>query len=722
MVWCSRTGEWIAARGRRGAVRLRTDEWRPAAAGTTPTLPVPVETALHGQATRLSVPGLPASLSGPGGDRPASGLTRLQEAEWLVTRAGTVEAVVRFEGPARVHPPTLADGGRSAGPAASAVDGPNSEGTTVSFDGATPVTIGFREAPPDPPVVTVPPTPEGVATAVTHAASALGTLGPERSHPDERGHPPLVELGGTDVPGAVRRATPESGIEFRIPPSTTMACLAAPLAFYLGASVHIDDDRSRPLLHAPGTGVHHPFRAGAGGFADEAAELLRSVFHLDCLVRDRPGERLSGGATLERLSLDAARLRALSPAERLSTYLAAPLDRVEMPAWSLATYVDGDARTVRCLPHLLDRLSVCYPAAASELDGESLLHRALDGFYRGADAPAGKGADGTAVTDHNVPPAVQHGNATPRSAGDVATADRLDPELRNARLHGWLAEGTPIEAFKSTPQAYRNRLRAGSPCDGPLDIAVVCNDADLTAERAVADIYRERAADLPVDVQVHESMSRLALADLLETPHDFVHYIGHCERDGLRCRDGYLDAADLETVRARTFFLNACGSYQQGHRLVQGGSVAGAVTLTTVLDRDAAAVGTAFASLLIHGAGVERALSLARQEVLMGSDYAVVGDGTYAPVPTADPAVLYVSETSDSFAVVHEVLSAGSPGRSYASPFGAGDLVAGTDARVELGRAELVRLLRERSLPTRFEGCLRWSTELARELSTASST
>jgi hypothetical protein len=567
------------------------------------------------------------------------------------------------------------------------------------------VAVGFRERPPDPPTVTVPATPSGVATAITHASSALGTLGPERSHPSRRSHPPLVAFGDRDVPAAVARDTPETGIEFHLPANLSTCSLAAPLAFYLGATVRVGD-RSAPVLRVPATGLRRVFPAADAAFADAVSGLLRRLFLLDCLTRDRPGERLAGREALDRLGLDAARLRSLSPAERLTAHLAAPLDRLDdLPDWPLATYVDGGPRTARCLPHLLDRLSLVHPAAASAIDGDSLLCRALDEFYRGP-SPGGGEAGRTARPDPSA-----------RRTADVVTADRLVPEFRDARLHGWLADGTPVEAFTSTPVAYRNRLAAPER-DATLDIAVVCNDPEMSDERAVADIYREGAAGLPVDVTVTGSLARGELADLLATPHDFVHYIGHCERDGLQCRDGFLDVADVDTVRARTFFLNACGSYQQGQRLVSAGSVAGAVTLTTVLNRQAVTVGTAFARLLIHGAGFERALSLARREILMGSDYAVVGDGTYALVPARDATVLHVTPVADGYEVATELLSGGDPGRSYASPVAGEDRLDGRVSPTTVDRGTLLDLLADRTAPVVYDGRLRRSTDLVATLRT----
>ena len=68
-----------------------------------------------------------------------------------------------------------------------------------------------------PPTVRVPLSPAGVATAITHAASACPTAGPERSDPSNRAHPPLLTFGEERIPARVTERTPDTGIELRVP-------------------------------------------------------------------------------------------------------------------------------------------------------------------------------------------------------------------------------------------------------------------------------------------------------------------------------------------------------------------------------------------------------------------------------------------------------------------------------------------------------------------------
>lgn len=532
--------------------------------------------------------------------------------------------------------------------------------------------------------ITVPPTPQGIATAVSHLAVAHRTMGPERSHPSARRLPPRVMLGEIDVPAAVRAATPDTGIVLRLQPSIQQLFVAAPLAYYLGAEVQLDPE-SRPTLTAPAADLTRELPAAT--FPDAVAGMLRRCFLLDALIREIPAEQLTERSRrLESLGIEADRLRQLDPPDRLRAYLHVTGLDDRLPAWHLATYMGATAEHVRSLPYLLHVLSLVYPADASVLERREHLRRALDGSYR--------------------------------ARVDVPSIDVVAPSLAEGNLHAWLADGTPIQAHKPTHRAYEHGLVRRSDESGDHEVAVVVNDPSMAAERAVADIYGAGLHSRPIATRVRENVRTDDLAALFEGPVDFLHYIGHCEVDGLRCPDGHLSVADLEEVRTRTFFLNACGSFNEGRALVERGSTAGAVTLSAVLDEQAATVGTTFARLLVGGFSVAAALDLARRRILMGTDYAVVGDGTVAAIPrTPPPAVLHITPGErDSYEVNHRVSAPRAVGESYPHPFRQGDRLACEGVQSQLDRSELRAFLRRRSLPVLYAGRFYWSEDLAARL------
>ncbi|SDF74892.1 hypothetical protein [Halorientalis regularis] len=684
MAWVAANGG-VRAIGGAGEATVRTVDWEDRTSG--PELVQPVEDCVTGSLSELRVPVENATLTDASGGRRYDLIepVALDRGQFLLdcrlavgggrtaNREPSMELYCRFDGPAFV---------RRVG-----------EQVVVSLGEERPVTLGFREHCEDPSTVTVPPTPAGVADAISRLSAALRTTGPARSHPSMRDHPPVVEVGDErSIPDAVDAATPETGIELRLPESLEYLFVGAPLAYYLGATVTVEPEAT-PKLVAPSADVECRFRE-LPTFQHGVARLLRQVFFYDTLVRDLEGESPARrDALLDRFDLDPATLRRRTPAQRLARYFCVTEPDFDeyLPEWHFSTYAAPELDNVRSLPYLLDALSLIYLPESSELRGTELLERTLDDFYRSGS------------------------HASRRS---VASVDRVDPELRAGRIHAWLAGGAPIDAFKTSPQAYENRRRYQDRRGTPLSVTVVLNDEEMYDEHAaVADIYQERSADLPLSVDIEEHLTSAELAEVFASPNDFVHYIGHCDADGLECPDGRFTASSLDSCETRTFFLNACGSYHEGLELIERGSVGGAVTLTRVLDRQAAKVGTAFSRLLVHGFGLEPAMQLSRRRIMMGKDYAVVGDGTYTLAPTPDsPVVGWLERDDGRFRLSCEALTARRIGDCFQPAFGEASSYHGTATETVLTRDELVDVLSKTPLPIIYDNEFHWSDDLATEL------
>ena len=148
----------------------------------------------------------------------------------------------------------------------------------------------------------------------------------------------------------------------------------------------------------------------------------------------------------------------------------------------------------------------------------------------------------------------------------------------------------------------------------------------MTAENAVSDIYGTREW-IDFDISIQNDLSVSELEDVLRTDADFLHYIGHVDEEGIRCRDGWLDVADLDRVEISSFLLNACKSYRQGKELVEKGSLGGIVTVTDVLNKSATKIGRTLSRLLDNGFSLLSALEVLEKESLLASHYLVIGDG-----------------------------------------------------------------------------------------------
>ncbi|AFZ74749.1 glycoside hydrolase family protein [Natronobacterium gregoryi] len=610
---------------------------------------------------------------------------------------------------------------------------PDFESVVVSFPERTAVVLGFRsrhELPAG--TITVPDDPAKVADGISHLAASHKTAGPDRTYPTLRGHPSLLEAGDElDIPDALSMDAPETGIELVVPPCYESLYVTAPLSYYLQATVRTTDqipdaydgdDPRAPVLRLPDEGVERPL-SPLPTLERDIERLLRKTFFLDCLVRNAGpyGTKLAEETLLEELGCDATTLYEASPQTRLATYLDVPFTAIEhrVPEWHLSTYVAPEFDRLEALPFLLDRMSLIYRPRTSTLDGQELIERSLEDFYRG-----------TNTTDDYVAADADRANA-----GEVASVDVVKPELRHGRVHGWLADGVPIDVFKSAPDAYYNRLDYLGRSSDATSIRVVLNDPEMGSEYdEVAPIYRQRSEELPIDVAVEESLEMADLARIFENDHDFVHYIGHCETDGFRCPDGYLSVSSLDRCNTQTFFLNACGSFYEGKRLIEKGSVAGAVTFSQVLNDHAVTVGSTFAKLLVHGFSIERAMGLARRRIMMGKDYAVVGDGTHSLTqadhrfPTtvtvdpldggsadlSGPVSTGSGDSADRYHVTVDCYMTRATGAYYYPHTEDNEYayLCGNETNMTLSSSELVTLLKETEASVIYDGDLYWSEEL----------
>ena len=608
---------------------------------------------------------------------------RLSDGAYVLDANAAITTHVRFDGAA-----TIRRDGRGR--------------LVLSFPEERRVLLGFRSLQRRPVhAIETTADPAGLAAAMEYLSVAIKTDRPERTFPTLRGHPALLSIGEErSIPDALRDRRDglrrnRDPIELVVPDTFEAVYAAAPLAYFLGASTRVSE-RSTGRLRIPDHGIDLTLPE-LPAMERRVEELLRRVFFFDCLVRNEGtgATPLSEGHLLEVLELDAEGIYERPLAERVATYLEVPHAAVahRLPDWHLSTYVEPTAASLETIPYLLDRLSLIYRPRTSELEGRELMERSLEDFYRGPRA----------------------------GAGQVASVEMVKPELRGGRVHGWLAEGVPIDVFKSTPEAYRNRLDHLDRTSEAVTVRVVLNDPDMAGEHDhVANIYGDRAEDIALDLTVEESLGVADLARCFEAETDFVHYIGHCETDGLRCPDGYLDCESIDRSGAQTYFLNACGSYYEGLALVERGSVAGGVTFTQVLNEHALKVGSTFARLLVHGFSFERALRLARRRIMMGKDYAVVGDGTHTLTAGVHrlPMTVEVEKLEEEFLVTLDCFSTGETGAYYVPRVPENDFgyLCGTKSSFALERAELAAFLREASAPVIYDGDITWSTELGHTL------
>jgi len=566
--------------------------------------------------------------------------------------------------------------------------------TSIKFGGETKVLFGGRSHHEHPAAtITTPADPHAMMQAVSMFGSALKTTSCERSYPTLRGHPPTIELGDElHIPEALD--APDTGIRIELPAERAAVYVAAPLAYYLGATL-VEGETPRIVTD---TGFEHRLDT-ARGFEAEVERVLKQTFFLDCLTRTEGYYQvdLHERQTLEsQIDLDFAALYDQPLQEQLEAYLAVPFTAVEdqLPEWKLTTHVELTPTSVETLPFVVNDLAVVQtPQQITPIAESEPQLTAVDDFLR-----------------------TEQDEFT-RSAGTTSTTPEsyVQPESSSSLEQTWVGEQTPIGASKATAEAFQNRLDR-TPTTGDIDITVVCNDAEMSEERDIVnEVYGSRE-DLPFTVTVKHGLMTDELRQILTSDTDFLHYIGHIDDDGFDCADGMFDAKTLETVDVDAFLLNACQSYTQGMHLLESGSIGGVVTLSDVINSGAVRIGRTMARLLNTGFPLRAALKIAQEESIIGGKYIVIGDGgTAITLPeNGTPNLCEIESRGERFLVEYKTYPTTQRGMgSLVIPIMEGNdshfLSSGSLDTFEMSKPELAQFLSLENIPVKIDGQLYWS-------------
>ncbi|KAA9409637.1 hypothetical protein EGO51_07425 [Haloarcula hispanica] len=573
----------------------------------------------------------------------------------------------------------------------------DSDRTRIEFDAPTDLLIGARSQ-HDRPAATVTTTeqPTDVMAAVETFGSALKAYDPERSYPTLRGHPPALEVGDSlDIPSDIDR--PDTGVTLELPPDLASIFVAAPLSYYLGASLV---PASEPRLTTD-TGFTYSLDT-ARGFESEVGRTLKRLFFLDCVTRTEGFHQidLHERAAIEPyVDLNFQSLYQQPLAEQVATYLQVPYDVIEdhIPKWRLTTHIDPVPANAEQLPYVVDDLAIVRTHQQQRLNQASVPAEVEAEFTR----------------DDVITRAASSDAATAPSE-----ADYVEPQAEDSLEQAWIGDSIPIGASKLTKAAFEHRLDRDTNAED-ITIRVVQNDARMDEERQVVDDVYGTRDDLPFDVTVHDDLTTAELRTVLTTDAEFFHYIGHTEHDGFVCRDGKLDVTTVDSVGIDTFLLNACNSYNQGLALVEKGAIAGIVTLNEVLNDGAVRIGETVARLLNCGFPLRAALTIARGESILGGQYIVVGDGgiTVAQADGGIPNLLEIELTETGYSVGMNTYSTDNKGLGAIMFPHFNDceeyyLVPGSVDRFTISREELVEFLHMQQVPIKANGGLYWSASI----------
>ena len=573
----------------------------------------------------------------------------------------------------------------------------DSDRTRIEFESPTDVLIGARSQ-HDRPAATVTTTedPADVMAAVETFGSALKAHDPERSYPTLRGHPPALEVGDSlDIPTDID--SPDTGVTLELPPDLASIFVAAPLSYYLGASLV---PAATPRLTTE-TGFTYSLDT-ARGFESEVGRTLKRLFFLDCVTRTEGFHQIDlheRAAVEPYVDLDFESLYRRPLAEQVAAYLQVPYDVIEdhIPKWRLTTHIDPVPANAEQLPYVVDDLAIVRTHQQQRLNQASVPAEVEAEFTR----------------DDVITRAASSDTAT--APADV---DYVEPQAEDSLEQAWIGDSIPIGASKLTKAAFEHRLDRDMNAED-ITIRVVQNDARMDEERQLVDEVYGTRDDLPFDVTVHDDLTTAELRTVLTTDAEFFHYIGHTERDGFVCRDGKLDVTTVDSVGIDTFLLNACNSYNQGLGLVEKGAIGGIVTLNEVLNDGAVRIGESVARLLNCGFPLRAALTIARDESILGGQYIVVGDGgvTVTQAGSGTPNMLEI-ESEDEYCKIDihaystDDKGIGSIFMPYIEQNDDYFLTSGKIGPFELLEDELTHFLNMEEVPVRFDGELTWSSSI----------
>lgn len=563
----------------------------------------------------------------------------------------------------------------------------------LSFGSPTEVVVAARARLRRPPTtVTTTSDLDDVRRAVETLSSSLQTTSPERSFPTLRGHPPRLELGEELVIPAAAEP-PETGITVVVPRELSALFTVAPLSYYLGAGLRFEDTCRLE------TGCGFRFDLDDPG----VERVLQHVFLLDCLVRTHglyQQKSREYEALAPELPLDLSALYDATPAERVEAYLSVPPSVTEpyVPRWSSVAYVEPTADRLEVLPFLIDDLALIRTDGVDHYRGDAARRVALSRFVSTS--------------------------AETRSASAVFEGRDafVDVPETDARHRVWVGDGVPINASKFVTAGYEHQVRR-TPADRQrLRVTVVCNDTSMVSEAAAAETRYQPYTDQSIDVNVHERVSTAALAKLLRTDTDFLHFIGHATEDGLQCPDGRLDVRSLASVGFDQFLLNACQSYRQGIALVEQGAVGGIVTLSDVPNDVAVESGSRLAQLLNGGLALQNALTIVRESSVVGGQYTLVGDGrtTLQNTSNGTRSAIHIESQPEGYELtidtfLNEIWRLGTQLR-WAAPDGwRSNLAGGKVGPFEVTQDQLEKYFEMYSDPLWLDDEFYWSTDITRE-------
>jgi hypothetical protein len=507
------------------------------------------------------------------------------------------------------------------------------------------------------------------------------------------------------IPSILER--PDTGITIEVPEDYQSIFIASPLVYYLGADMILGEN---PRIKTR-EGFTHDLESTSKEFDEEVKRVLKRCFFLDCITRTEGyyQVRLYERDRVEyNLDLDFSSLYNKSLSEQIKLYLSVPYEEVSrlIPTWKKIAYMEMNAKNIEMLPYLINDLSIIYSSEKANIEHKSLELAESDQISR---------------SKNNYEKLIRGASDLGKNMRSTTSSEKAKEYVEipgsNALEHTWVGHGIPIGASKAILNAFKNRLKQ-KPSRNNIDIAVVVNDEQMAKEGTIVDDVYSSRNQLALTTKLHHQLTAEELCEVFHKDYDFLHYIGHIDKEGFDCINGKVDATGLDDISIRTFLLNACTSYQQAIGLVRSGAVAGIATTKPVLNSGAERVGKAVARLLNLGFPLISALKIAKSESIMGKNYVVIGDGSVnlTQAKGGIPSLCNIHSEDDGFNMAYQTFitrrkDLGTITIPYAKDNERYFLTSGKTGEFKMNKNELLRFISMGEMPIKVDSSLYWGDE-----------
>lgn len=591
-----------------------------------------------------------------------------------------------------------------------------SDDVTILLDNLTEVYVGARSHHEQPAAtVTTTSNPSDLMEAISYLGSGLKTISCERSYPTLRGHPPEIKLGDQlHIPPVLEK--PKSEVMIEVPPDLRSICVISPLAYYLAANVR---PGKNPQIVTT-DGFVYELANDEYQFENTVGRILKKCFFLDCLTRTEGYYQVSLHERNELepdLDLDFSSLYELPISEQLKTYLDIPFEilRSYIPQWKMTAYIETDVKNIEILPFLSNDLAIIRSAQETVVDRYRPGDKSNKTQY-GDSVEVNKFVRNNLKTGILRSSSGNHLNMRSNKKQIEEPEEYVQLTETDACERIWVGEGIPVDASKGMVEAFRNRIQRDL-IDDDINITVIVNDEKMMDEgNTVDEVYNSRE-EISFSVDAYQNLTVSELSDIISGDADFLHYIGHIDKDGFECIDGKLDIRSLNKTGVDTFLLNACSSYSQAIELIKLGSIVGIATFKPILDSGAKRVGETIARLLNLGFPFITALNIAKSESIIGENYVVIGDGqlTLTQSKNGIPSLCDLSTDGKRRNVKYETYltrkrDIGSITIPYAKNNQDYYLTSGTTGEFSMDDRELLDFLSMGKMPVKLNSTLYWSS------------